>query len=241
MRFGESVGSTTRRAARLAAILITPVLAMAFVSCSSTGGEAAVLDVDEAGLSTIDNDALTEAIGATTTTTLTDAEVQGLLFMREEEKLARDVYLQLYERWGTNTFGNIGDSEQTHTDAVNSLIDKYGLSDPAADKEVGEYENAILQQLHDDLIAQGDQSEIAALEVGGAIEEIDILDIEKYMAQTNNPDILLVYENLIKGSRNHLRSFVSVMAKRGVTYEPQYLDAAQYQEIVGSDIERGGR
>ena len=79
------------------------------------------------------------------------------------------------------------------------------------------------------------------LKVGAAIEEIDILDIEKYVQQTSKQDIEIVYENLLKRSRNHLRSFVSVMDKRGLTYEPQYISTEQYNEITTSDIERGGK
>ena len=126
-------------------------------------------------------------------------------------------------------------------DAMKSLIDRYGLSDPAEGLGIGEFTNTILQQLHDDLIEQGSKSDIDALKVGAAIEEIDILDIEKYVQQTSKQDIEIVYENLLKGSRNHLRSFVSVMDKRGLTYEPQYISTEQYNEITTSDIEKGGR
>ena len=81
----------------------------------------------------------------------------------------------------------------------------------------------------------------SALRVGAAIEEIDILDLEEYMAQTDKADIQLVYQNLSKGSRNHLRSFVGNLQRRdGEAYEPQYLDQATYDDIVSTDIERGG-
>jgi hypothetical protein len=106
---------------------------------------------------------------------------------------------------------------------------------------IGEFTDPHLQQLHDDLIEQGSKSQIDALKVGAAIEEIDILDLEKYLEQTSKQDIQTVYENLLKGSRNHLRSFVSVMGKRGLEYEPQYISTEQYNEIITSEIERGGK
>ena len=161
--------------------------------------------------------------------------------MREEEKLARDVYRQLFDTWGTSVFGNIGDSEQTHMEAVKTLIDRYDLTDPAQSLEAGKFTDSHLQQLHDELIENGSRSETDALKVGAAIEEIDIIDLENYLEQTTKQDIEIVYENLLKGSRNHLRSFVSVMEKRGLTYKPQYLSAEEYGEIVSSDMERGGR
>ena len=170
---------------------------------------------------------------------LDESETAGLLLMREEEKLARDVYSKLYEKWGTNVFNNIGASEQTHMDAMESLIERYSLKDPAQDSETGEFTDQKLQQLFDDLIAQGSKSEIDALRVGAAIEEIDILDIEEYVAQTSKSDIITVYENLLKGSRNHLRSFVSVMEKQGITYEAQYLTDKAYNEIISTAIESG--
>jgi len=226
---------------RRAVTIIAAALAVAIVPAGCSPTEADVLNVDGSGTTTIDNEAMVDAVNAMHASTIDDKEIAGILFMREEEKLARDVYAQLHDIWGTNIFGNIASSEQTHTDAVKSLIEKYGLDDPAEGQDVGVFTNDTLQQLHDDLIAQGNLSKVDALKVGAAIEEIDIIDIEKYAAETDNEDIQLVYENLIKGSRNHLRSFVSVLEKRGITYEPQYLDEVAFNAILTSDMERGGR
>jgi hypothetical protein len=148
----------------------------------------------------------------------------------------------LYEVWGTPIFQNIASSELTHTDAVKSLIDRYGLEDPAEGNAVGTFTDPTLQALYDQLVASGQESLASALRVGAAIEEIDILDLEERIAQTDNEDIVLVYENLMKGSRNHLRSFVSTLERQaGEVYEPQYLTQAGYDDIIGADMERGGR
>ncbi len=61
---------------------------------------------------------------------LNSSEVQGILYMREEEKLARDVYLKLYEMWKLPIFKNIAESEQIRMDLVKALIIKYNLTDP---------------------------------------------------------------------------------------------------------------
>ena len=172
---------------------------------------------------------------------LSPEETAALLFMREEEKLARDVYNTLYEVWGQSTFANIASSEQRHMDSIKKLIDRYGLDDPVGGNPIGVFRNDELQYLYDALVAQGSQSIVEALNVGAAIEEIDILDLEEYIAQTDNADIQMVYENLMKGSRNHLRSFVSTIQRQtGITYQPQYLSQEAYQAIVGSEIESGG-
>jgi hypothetical protein len=171
---------------------------------------------------------------------LSTTEMEGILFMREEEKLARDIYLSLYETWGIPIFENIARSEATHMDAIKTLIDRYDLQDPAAGNDVGVFVDQGLQDLYDELVATGNQSLASALSVGAAIEEIDILDLEEYLAQTDHADIQQVYQNLARGSRHHLRSFVSNLEKRTAeNYEPQYLDQAAYDAILGGTTERG--
>lgn len=177
---------------------------------------------------------------------LSQEEIDGLLFMREEEKLARDVYLALYEVWGQPTFKNIAGSEQTHMDEVLDLLEGYGIADPAAQLQDGQFANSDLQALYDQLVEQGSQSLADALKVGAAIEEIDIRDLQERSAQTDEAAIRAVYENLEMGSENHLRAFTSTLARRtGETYQPQYLSGEEYQKIVsatnGDNGNRGGR
>ena len=140
---------------------------------------------------------------------LTVAEQDNLEFMREEEKLARDVYTHLYGIWGTAVFNNISISEQRHMDAVLASLNFYGIPDPAAGNGAGVFTNSNLQQLYDDLVVQGEVSEISALEVGIAIEEIDIADLETATSSTNRTDIIRLYSNLLKGSLNHLAAFTN--------------------------------
>ncbi len=173
---------------------------------------------------------------------LSDVEEQGILFMREEEKLARDVYKKLGELYPeAQIFQNIAQSEQRHMDAVKALIDKYNLPDPveSTNDQIGVFQNAELQKAYNDLIERGSQSLEEALKVGAYIEELDIIDLEKRIEEIDNQDIKLVYENLERGSRNHLRAFVSNLEKQGVSYEPQLLPNDKYQEIISSDMERG--
>ncbi len=145
--------------------------------------------------------------------TLSEDEGAALLFMREEEKLAHDVYVTLYDQWGLRVFRNIAASEQKHTDAVAALLDAYGLEDPTVGNAVGEFTNPALQALYDDLVAQGSVSAAEALKVGVTIEELDIADLEQRIAETDNADIQLVYRNLLAGSANHLRAFSSTLRR----------------------------
>ena len=165
---------------------------------------------------------------------LTEAEISALSFIREEEKLAHDVYSYLYERWNQPTFQNIAVSEQTHTQAVLELLERYDLPDPAS-QEIGIFTNPDLQQLYDQLTSQGSQSLPEALKVGAAIEEIDILDLDARLEQIVSPDIQQVFENLRNGSSNHLRAFTRVLSNQtGETYHPQYLTEEAYQAFLGT-------
>lgn len=166
-------------------------------------------------------------------------ERNSLVFMREEEKLARDVYQFMYAKWGTAIFQNIAKSEQTHMDAVLLLLNKYNLPDPVGDKGPGEFSNSSLQSLYNLLVNQGSVSQLAALKTGATIEDLDIYDLNIALTKVDNKDIRLVYENLAKGSRNHLRSFYSLILLAGGTYTPQYITQAEFDAIISSPMETG--
>lgn len=146
---------------------------------------------------------------------LTQLEQDGLLFLREEEKLARDVYTALYASSGLQIFSNISQSEQRHMNAALTLLQTYGLTDPVSSNAAGVFTNSDLQSLYDQLVAQGAASQIAALQVGVLIEETDIADLEVAISNTARPDVIRVYNNLLKGSRNHLSAFTNNLAALG--------------------------
>ena len=170
---------------------------------------------------------------------LSEAEVEMLVKMRQEEKLARDVYLTLYEKWGLRIFSNIAQSEQSHMDAVKALLDKYGLEDSAANDVIGQFSDQAFVDLYTALVNQGSASLVDALKVGATIEDLDIKDLEDEIAVADNQDIKTVFQNLMKGSRNHLRSFYRLIVANGATYTPQYITQEEFDAIVSSDMERG--
>jgi hypothetical protein len=136
------------------------------------------------------------ALASVPASPLSADEEAGLIFMREEEKLARDVYAALHARWGLNTFDNIAASEQSHMDALLMLLQRYALPDPAATTAAGAFANPVLQGLYGALEAAGQTSLVAALQVGAQIEELDIRDLRAVKATVDNADLTLVYENL---------------------------------------------
>ena len=172
----------------------------------------------------------------------TAEEAADMLFMREEEKLARDVYLTLYDAWRLAPFSKISASEQKHMDAMLLLLRKYQLPDPAAGNLIGEFTDRELQKLYDKLIVDGMRSAEEALKVGGLIEEVDMEDIQSAIDRSTKSDIDAVYEKLMCGSRNHLRAFASAFeALTGADYEAQQLSQELVDEILAAPMERCGR
>jgi hypothetical protein len=166
-------------------------------------------------------------------------EATTLFFMREEEKLARDVYMALYSKWGTRIFWNISLSEDRHANSLKLLLDRYGLPDPTEGYEAGSFTNSELQSLYSDLVAQGSLSLIDALRVGATIEDLDYFDLEEALKGTDNADLKIVYRNLQDGTKNHMRTFVRQLEAMGENYAAQYIDAATLEEILATSNGRG--
>ena len=166
------------------------------------------------------------------TDSLSEEEKAGLIYMREEEKLARDVYINFYQQYDLRPFNFISRSESFHMQAVLYLLNKYGVEDPVGDNDIGVFTNEELQNLYNQLIEQGSVDEIEALKVGAAIEEIDILDLINHISETDNADIQFVYSRLLMGSQHHLKAFVWNLHIRGIEYEPKYLNADLYNSII---------
>ncbi|MCF1716195.1 DUF2202 domain-containing protein [Flavihumibacter sp. RY-1] len=170
---------------------------------------------------------------------LNTAELASLSFMREEEKLAKDVYVTLYNKWGVNIFTNISASELTHMNTVLLLLNKYSLTDPVGSNPVGVFRDTSLQKLYNQLVAKGNTSILEAYKVGATIEDLDLFDLKNQLINIDNQDIRLVYEMLMKGSRNHLRSFYKNILKVGGSYTPQYISQAEFDAIVESAMATG--
>jgi hypothetical protein len=167
-------------------------------------------------------------------------EREAILFLREEEKLARDVYLTLAEHHAPPVFSNIARAEQRHMDAVGLLISRYGLEDPIADDALGAFTNSELKSLYEEFVARGTESLESALRVGATIEDMDLADLAALGDSTDNTDVKLIVSRLSAGSRNHLRAFSRGLARRGhAPYTPTFLDAATVAEILASAHDHG--
>jgi hypothetical protein len=171
-------------------------------------------------------------------TELSDADVTDILFLREEEKLARDVYRTLAERWQLPIFANIAGAEQNHMDLVALLFETYEIEDPITDDSIGAFTDPVISDLFDSLVTAGSTSLIDALIVGATIEDMDLADLYGMIQSTANQHLKLIAFNLAKGTRNHLRAFVRALGAQQVIYAPQYLDQETFDEVIESARER---
>ena len=182
--------------------------------------------------------ACSDSNGSESGGSLSPEEIADLQYMREEEKLARDVYLVLYSEWGSQVFSNIASSEQTHTDAVANTMERLGVEDPVEDDTIGAFVDPRLAALYEDMVSEGSRSSIAALHVGATIEEVDMVDIQAAIDRAETPAIIELYESLLCGSRNHLRAFTGELESAGEPYDAQFLDPAEVDAIISSPREQ---
>lgn len=171
--------------------------------------------------------------------TLTEKEREHLRTMREEERAARDLYAVFGEKYGLRIFDNIGSSEVRHMAAIKGLLDAYDLEDPSKDREPGSFADPRLQKAYDDLVRRGEKSLADALEASARFEEIDILDLQKAMEDTERTDLDRVFGNLERASHNHLRAFTRQLENRGVSRTAKHLEQSAVDRIISGDLERG--
>ncbi|MEO8653812.1 MAG: DUF2202 domain-containing protein, partial [Ramlibacter sp.] len=154
----------------LAAALVVSLLA-----CGGGGSSdsLAVLSVDSAGITTLSAAGLDAALTAYPLSALSTAEAASLVYMREEEQLAHDVYAKSATLWAPPIFSNIASSEATPSAAVKTLLDRYQLADPLDGLANGTFKTPAFQALYDGLVAASRVSLIEALKVGVEIEKLD--------------------------------------------------------------------
>ncbi|MAX70611.1 MAG: hypothetical protein CMC76_05840 [Flavobacteriaceae bacterium] len=167
---------------------------------------------------------------------LTESDINALLFMLEEEKLARDTYRYLNNEWSLNQFANIKNSEQTHMDAVENLLIQYDIEYTILPE--GEFANQTLQNYYNQFILDGSLSQANALQIGATIEDLDIVDLRDHLEASTNLDLISVFNSLQCGSRNHLRSFVFGIENIGDNYIPQFLSLEEYSTIIDGSHEQ---
>jgi len=144
---------------------------------------------------------------------LSSKEIENLYYLREEEKLAYDVYQILGDKWEIQAFQNISNAETRHQSRVVELLKKYGLEDKSENLGVGKFNNSEIQKIYEKLVLEGNKSLLEALYVGATIEIMDIKDINSRLAETDKTDLVQVFSNLKMGSENHLSAFKNQISR----------------------------
>lgn len=162
-------------------------------------------------------------------------ERQTLLFTREEEKLAHDVYVYAFDKYGLTIFQNIANSESSHVLSVLGVMETYQIQDPlSGSTTLGKFTDPILNDLYADLTARVDLSLNESIKVSLFIEDLDIYDLENALSETDNPIISAVYSNLKCGSYNHMRAFYAQAKATGIIYTPDYISQSEFESIINS-------
>ncbi|QLQ14927.1 MAG: DUF2202 domain-containing protein [Micropruina sp.] len=137
--------------------------------------------------------------------------VKNLTFMREEERMARDLYTAFAAQYGQGTaFARIATSEQRHFETMGLLLSRYGIADPAANAKAGTFADASLQELYTKLLAQGKESLTKAYQAGKSVETEDIADLDTAIKETTAADAKAAFENLRRGSQQHLAAYTAL-------------------------------
>ncbi|HEU4858831.1 MAG TPA: DUF2202 domain-containing protein [Chitinophagaceae bacterium] len=163
-----------------------------------------------------------------------EKEKATVLRMREEEKMARDVYLAMNDKWDHQVFSHISESEIYHMSLMKIWVDKFNLDDPVTrnDDKRGVFTDQSLRNLYNELTASGLQTREGAFRAGAKLEEVDILDLKTALAETSNADLQSTYRYLIHASENHLRAFVRNLGASGKDYKPFVMSQKEFDEII---------
>lgn len=146
--------------------------------------------------------------GGTATGTMTEEQKAELAFMAEEELVAHDLYTAFAGLYDTPVFSRVANSESKHLEAVRSLMERYGVTDPTVDHVAGVFSNESLQKLYDELLVQGQASQDGALEAGRTVEKTDIEGLTAATeGATTAPDAKAVFTRLLEASKHHLTAF----------------------------------
>lgn len=201
----------------------------------NTTGE--IIEVKSSGATAFNAPAITAPFDSTAD--LTADEIEFLFAVREDEKLARDVYATFYTKFQNKIFENIGNSESTHLKAIERLYDYYEIDYPAVG-DAGKFSDPQLQHLYDSLIVKGD-SLLAAVKIMANLEESNIFHYREVLKTITNTNIKIVIENLEKGSENHFKAAIRQITALGGVYTPLLISSEDYRDIIALGFEQGKR
>lgn len=169
---------------------------------------------------------------------LTADEIEFLFAMREDEKMAKDLYTAFGAQYPTAVqFSRIATAEATHVAAIETMLTYYEVSFPAL-TPAGVFADAEKQAQYDAFLAQGTTIQ-GAFEVMALLEEENIAAYKAVEATATNANIKLILANMVRASSNHLKAAVRQLTILGITYTPTHLDQATFDEVISSAFAQG--
>lgn len=223
-------------------------ISLSLVSCSKEtnpntsellvpGTPLDIIEVKSDGATTFSLAGVTPAFDSTAD--LTADEIEFIFAVREDEKVARDLYFSFFQKFGLKPFENIGKAEDNHIKATEKLFDYYEIDYPALSAN-GKFEDAIRQKLYDSLLLKG-TPELEAFKVMAFLEESNIVEYGEVLKTIVNPNIKIVIENLAKASANHFKAAIRQITALGGTYAPALMTQEQYRAVIAIGFEQGKR
>ncbi|MFA5358953.1 MAG: DUF2202 domain-containing protein [Patescibacteria group bacterium] len=217
-----------------------------FAGCAGRGTDnqqterERIIVIDDSGASTIDLELFKKIINQNSAEGLGEKEKTGLVYLAGEEKMLRDFFAKMAEKYREKPFGYLATAESGHVAAVKILLEKYELADQAGmDLPTGEFADKKIKEFFDKQTVAGEASGEAALVAGLEMIEFNIKDIEQFTFSTARPDLRQSYNLLAQVARNHLRElWKSLPEKEGeLKYKPKYISEEQFKSIVDSATE----
>lgn len=215
----------------------------ALISCTKSDdlipeGETSLslLSVDAEGVSSMTRANVVPVLDATSP--LTADEIEFLYAMREDEKLARDLYAYFWTRYPTAPqIQRISKAEESHIAAIETVLDYYEISYPAMSAP-GVFEDSTRQALYDELALKS-ETMLEAFQTMAFVEDRDLFAYKMVQSQITNANLSLLIENMIKASTNHLKAAIRQIFVRDGSYTSIYLSAEEYDAIIKLPFQNG--
>lgn len=136
--------------------------------------------------------------------TLSVSQRAELASMAQNEKLAHDLYAQLYQAYHLRLFSNLGAAEAGHLQALRTLMARYGVTDPTAGQAAGHFSTPAVQAAYERLLAQARTSQQTALTVARNLERDAIARCTAALNGVTAPDARQVMQHLKAAETRHL-------------------------------------
>lgn len=163
---------------------------------------------------------------------LTESEAEGIKLIIEENKLARDLYIEFYEMWEYDTFNKVSISDALYMDKTKVALERFKINDPVENDDKGVYESLYITKLYRDLLKKGKSDPFEAMRIGTTLEEMHIKDLNDLLENTSNDDLIELYTELKLGAISHIRAFYNLLKKNGLSYEAQFLSNEELRAIL---------